>query len=171
MQRISLAVRGARRGRGGVTAARWGGVGVWRESSGAGEDHEKQRLKFSHYCCASSSRWRQPTAVMRAAPLPLPSSDSRKLTSHFGASSFTVCWKILEKLRVENDRKLPLEEHGWRQLPVSMNLLTDLEFYSVQQQYCDTIFCTSDVTHHNRQIQYLNSSPPTHRRRLLYVDN
>lgn len=39
MQRISLAVGGARRGRGGVTAARWGGVGVWSESSGAGEDH------------------------------------------------------------------------------------------------------------------------------------
>lgn len=36
---------------------------------------------------------------MRAAPLPLPSSDSRKFTSHLGARSFTVCWKIREKLR------------------------------------------------------------------------
>lgn len=53
----------------------------------------------SQCCCASSSLWRQPTAVMRAAPFPLPSSESRKFTSHLGARSFTVCWKIREKLR------------------------------------------------------------------------
>lgn len=38
------------------------------------------------------------TAVMRAAPFPLPSSESMKLTSHWGASSFTVSCRILEKL-------------------------------------------------------------------------
>ncbi|TNN52648.1 hypothetical protein EYF80_037158 [Liparis tanakae] len=46
----------------------------------------------------SSDLTRQPTAVMRAAPFPLPSSDSRKLTLHWGASSFTVWCMNLEKL-------------------------------------------------------------------------
>lgn len=36
---------------------------------------------------------------MRAAPLPLPSSDRRKDTVHFGDSSFTVWCMILEKLK------------------------------------------------------------------------
>lgn len=34
------------------------------------------------YLLFSSCLSRQPTAVMRAAPFPLPSSDSRKVTSH-----------------------------------------------------------------------------------------
>lgn len=59
----------------------------------------RRRGGASQCCCASSSLWRQPTAVMRAAPFPLPSSESRKFTSHLGARSFTVCWKMREKLR------------------------------------------------------------------------
>lgn len=50
------------------------------------------------YLLLSSCLSRHPTAVMSAAPLPLPSSDSRKLTLHWGASSFTVWCMILEKL-------------------------------------------------------------------------
>lgn len=47
----------------------------------------------------SASRSRQPTAVMRAAPLPLPSSESRNVTSHLGARSFTVWCMTFEKLQ------------------------------------------------------------------------
>lgn len=100
---------GARWGRGGVTAAkgRWSWAVRWvKVTVGQQVLLENKRGGAAQCCCASSSLWRQPTAVMRAAPLPLPSSDSRKLTSHFGASSFTVCWKIREKLRVKSNRKL-----------------------------------------------------------------
>ena len=111
MQHVSLAVEvvvvGQGGGRGGVTAAkgRWswavrggggGGVKVTVEQQVVLKD---RRGGAPQCCCASSSLWRQPTAVMRAAPLPLPSSDRRMVTSHLGASSFTVCWKIREKLR------------------------------------------------------------------------
>lgn len=46
----------------------------------------------------SASRSLHPTAVMSAAPFPLPSSDSRKVTSQLGARSLTVWCMILEKL-------------------------------------------------------------------------
>lgn len=46
-----------------------------------------------------ASRIRQATAVMSAAPLPLPSSDWRKVTSHFGDNCFTVSCMTVEKLR------------------------------------------------------------------------
>lgn len=46
-----------------------------------------------------ASRMRQATAVMSAAPLPLPSSDCRKVTSHFGDSCFTVSCMTVEKLQ------------------------------------------------------------------------
>lgn len=39
------------------------------------------------------------TAVMRAAPFPLPSSESMNVTSHWGASSLTVSCRTLEKLK------------------------------------------------------------------------
>lgn len=45
-----------------------------------------------------ASRIRQATAVMSAAPLPLPSSDWRKVTSHFGDNCFTVSCMTVEKL-------------------------------------------------------------------------
>ena len=45
-----------------------------------------------------ASRIRQATAVMSAAPLPLPSSDWRKVTSHLGDSCFTVSCMMVEKL-------------------------------------------------------------------------
>lgn len=102
MQHVSLAVGG------GQVGQRWshGCQGEMKLYCAAGEGHGgaagtsrwTNEGGAPQCCCASSSLWRQPTAVMRAAPLPLPSSDSRKLTSHFGASSFTVCWKIREKL-------------------------------------------------------------------------
>lgn len=38
------------------------------------------------------------TAVMRAAPFPLPSSDGRKVTLHCGARALVVCWRTMEKL-------------------------------------------------------------------------
>lgn len=44
-----------------------------------------------------ASRMRQATAVMSAAPLPLPSSDCRKVTSHLGDSCFTVSCMTVEK--------------------------------------------------------------------------
>lgn len=47
----------------------------------------------------SASRSLHPTAVMSAAPFPLPSSDSRKVTSQLGARSLTVWCMILEKLQ------------------------------------------------------------------------
>lgn len=54
-------------------------------------------------CCrvqlCSASRSLHPTAVMRAAPLPLPSSERRNVTSHLGASSFTVWCMNFEKLQ------------------------------------------------------------------------
>lgn len=43
---------------------------------------------------------------MRAAPLPLPSSDRRKDTLHFGDSSFTVWCMILEKLKRQEKRRV-----------------------------------------------------------------
>lgn len=49
----------------------------------------------------SASRSLHPTAVMSAAPFPLPSSDSRKVTSQLGARSLTVWCMILEKLPKE----------------------------------------------------------------------
>lgn len=48
----------------------------------------------------------QATAVMRAAPLPLPSSDWRKVTWHWGARSCSVSCMILEKLH-RGDKKRP----------------------------------------------------------------
>lgn len=48
------------------------------------------------YRCPAS-RIRHATAVMSAAPLPLPSSDWRKVTSHFGVSCFTVSCMMEEK--------------------------------------------------------------------------
>ena len=45
-----------------------------------------------------ASRIRQATAVMSAALLPLPSSDWRKVTSHFGDNCFTVSCMTVEKL-------------------------------------------------------------------------
>ena len=112
MQHVSLAVGGW-----GQVGQRWshGCQGEMELGCAAGEGHggaagrsggQMEGAELPQCCCASSSLWRQPTAVMRAAPLPLPSSESRKLTSHFGASSFTVCWKIREKLRVKSNRKL-----------------------------------------------------------------
>ena len=68
------------------------------EDRGGRVDPAGRRTEPQCCCWRSSSLWRQPTAVMRAAPLPLPSSESRKVTSHLGASSFTDCCMILEKL-------------------------------------------------------------------------
>lgn len=50
----------------------------------------------SLYRCPAS-RMRQATAVMSAAPLPLPSSDCRKVTSHLGDNCFTVSCMTVEK--------------------------------------------------------------------------
>lgn len=55
-------------------------------------------FRFQELYRCPASRMRQATAVMRAAPFPLPSSDSRKDTSHFGARSFTVACMTLAKL-------------------------------------------------------------------------
>jgi hypothetical protein len=41
---------------------------------------------------------------MRAAPFPLPSSDSRKDTSHLGAKSFTVSCMTLAKLEKTGEK-------------------------------------------------------------------
>lgn len=46
---------------------------------------------------AADSRSLHATAVMRAAPFPLPSSDNRNVTSQSGASSRTVSCMIFEK--------------------------------------------------------------------------
>lgn len=51
--------------------------------------------------CWPASRNRHATAVIRAAPFPLPSSDWRKDTSHLGESCFTVSCITLEKLQKE----------------------------------------------------------------------
>lgn len=86
--------------RGGVETERqseWTGVGGMER----GGEPREATLFFWFYLLFSCSRSLQPTAVMSAAPFPLPSSDSRKLTEQCGASSFTVCCMILEKL----DRK------------------------------------------------------------------
>lgn len=59
------------------------------------------RQNRGHNCrvqFCSASRSLHPTAVMSAAPFPLPSSDSRKVTSQLGARSLTVWCMILEKL-------------------------------------------------------------------------
>lgn len=67
---------------------------MMRRVEGRGTNRYEDIFYLLFGCCLS----RQPTAVMRAAPFPLPSSDSRKVTSHCGASSFTVWCMILEKL-------------------------------------------------------------------------
>lgn len=69
----------------------------WSAGCWAGRASAALLCAVLFYYWRSCSLWRQPTAVIRAAPLPLPSSESRKLTSHLGASSFTVCSMILEK--------------------------------------------------------------------------
>lgn len=96
--------------RSGVTAAN--GRPVWAvRRVKVGVEQQDEGAEPPHWFWASSSLWRQPTAVMRAAPFPLPSSDSRKLTSHLGASSLTVCRKIREKLRRVEERKTQLLHH------------------------------------------------------------
>lgn len=57
----------------------------------------KTQAAASYRCPAS--RIRHATAVMSAAPLPLPSSDWRKVTSHFGDSCFTVSCMMEAKLQ------------------------------------------------------------------------
>lgn len=54
----------------------------------------------------SASRSLHPTAVMRAAPLPLPSSERRNVTSHFGAKSLTVWCITLEKLWKKRNKEV-----------------------------------------------------------------
>lgn len=57
---------------------------------------------------------RQATAVMSAAPFPLPSSDCRKDTSHFGARSFTVSCMTLAKLeKVGGRHRKNHLSHDW----------------------------------------------------------
>lgn len=79
-----------------------GCVSVCREREGLGEEMscfaETKLLGKppSLYRCPAS-RMRQATAVMSAAPLPLPSSDCRKVTSHLGDSCFTVSCMTVEK--------------------------------------------------------------------------
>lgn len=75
----------------------------------------------SIYLLFSSCLSLQPTAVMRAAPLPLPSSDSRKFTSHWGASSFTVWCIIREKLKNRKNifwimlqKRFLKKSHSWK---------------------------------------------------------
>ncbi|KAG9344357.1 hypothetical protein JZ751_011026 [Albula glossodonta] len=90
-----------------VGGAVWGTVWVGREMQpeySLGGQQESSGL--AGWMCQFCSCWRirQPTAVIRAAPFPLPSSDSRKLTLHFGASSFTVWCMILEKLLAKGKR-------------------------------------------------------------------
>lgn len=81
-----------------------GCVSVCREREGLGEEMscfaETKLLgkPASLYRCPAS-RMRQATAVMSAAPLPLPSSDCRKVTSHLGDNCFTVSCMTLEKLQ------------------------------------------------------------------------
>lgn len=53
------------------------------------------------------------TAVIRAAPFPLPSSDSMNVTSHRGASSFTVSCNIQEKLWKR--KKSIISTYTWNQ--------------------------------------------------------
>jgi len=81
--------------------ARGGGKG---NSEKRGDNKQDRRDVF--YLLLSSCLRRQPTAVMRAAPFPLPSSDSRKLTLHWGASSFTVWCMNFEKLGKRFDNML-----------------------------------------------------------------
>lgn len=59
----------------------------------------------SLYRCPAS-RMRQATAVISAAPLPLPSSDCRKVTSHLGDSCFTVSCRTVEKLQSKERERL-----------------------------------------------------------------
>lgn len=79
-----------------------GCVSVCREREGLGEETscfaETKLLGKppSLYRCPAS-RMRQATAVMSAAPLPLPSSDCRKVTSHLGDNCFTVSCMTVEK--------------------------------------------------------------------------
>lgn len=81
-----------------------GCVGVCREREGLGEETSCfAEIKLlgkppSLYRCPAS-RMRQATAVMSAAPLPLPSSDCRKVTSHLGDNCFTVSCMTVEKLQ------------------------------------------------------------------------
>ena len=62
--------------------------------------------------CFAASLILQATAVISAAPFPLPSSDCRKLTSQPGARSSTVSRRIPEKL--EGERKRGREEERKR---------------------------------------------------------
>lgn len=79
------------------------GVGVCVRREGMGKEIGFVETKlfgkppFSYRWPAS--RMRQATAVMSAAPLPLPSSDCRKVTSHLGDSCFTVSCMTVEKLQ------------------------------------------------------------------------
>lgn len=54
--------------------------------------------------CWPASRIRHATAVISAAPFPLPSSDWRKVTSHLGESSLTVSCITEEKLKTKRGR-------------------------------------------------------------------
>lgn len=109
--------------RNGVTAAN--GRPIWAVRWV--EVRVEQQEEPPHWFWASSSLWRQPTAVMRAAPFPLPSSDSRKLTSHLGASSFTVCRKIREKLEKVEEKHFSYSD--WRK---KLNALLRAELNHLQ---------------------------------------
>lgn len=68
-----------------------------------GSGREAEVLSGLRLYLCPASRMRQATAVIRAAPFPLPSSDSRKDTSHLGARSFTVSCMTLAKLERERE--------------------------------------------------------------------
>ena len=51
------------------------------------------------------SSLRLATAVMRAAPFPLPSSDERNVMLHWGAKILAFSWRTLEKLEATEEEK------------------------------------------------------------------
>lgn len=59
---------------------------------------------FGIYCCPSFLTL-QATAVISAAPFPLPSSDFRNVTSHCGAKSRSVSFIMAEKLNKQRKER------------------------------------------------------------------
>lgn len=75
---------------------------------------------FGIYCCPSFLTL-QATAVISAAPFPLPSSDFRNVTSHCGAKSRSVSCIMAEKLnkqRKERERRNKCQKAARNSLPL-----------------------------------------------------
>lgn len=79
----------------------WSKIHYWPSSSSSSS--------LSSPSLSSSSRdwWASlcATAVTMAAPFPLPSSETRKVMSHWGASRRTAFWSLLLKLEKEGKRE------------------------------------------------------------------